>query len=216
MTKAFAYLRVSGKGQVDGDGFERQLAAIKAYAKANDIKIVDVFREEAVSGTLDSFERPAWIAMLNAILSNGVRAIIVEKCDRLARSAGIQEYILMDMQRRGIRVISADAADLETDDPMRILFRQVVGAIAQYEKAMIVLRLRGARRRIRERDGRCEGRKPYGTREGEDVVLAAMRNLRASGFTFDDLAAELSRRGHSTRTGKPWRGTTVRAILART
>ncbi len=51
--KAFAYPRVSGKGQVEGDGFTRQLEAIKAYALAHDIRIVKVFREEGVSGTND-------------------------------------------------------------------------------------------------------------------------------------------------------------------
>ena len=45
MKKAFAYLRVSGKGQVDGDGFTRQLEAIKTYAKGHGIRIVRVFRE---------------------------------------------------------------------------------------------------------------------------------------------------------------------------
>ena len=34
--KAFAYLRVSGKGQVEGDGFTRQLEAIRKYATEND------------------------------------------------------------------------------------------------------------------------------------------------------------------------------------
>ena len=46
--KAFAYLRVSGKGQIEGDGFTRQLEAIKGYAAAHGIKIVQVFREEAL------------------------------------------------------------------------------------------------------------------------------------------------------------------------
>jgi hypothetical protein len=40
MIKAFAYLRVSSKGQVGGDGFTRQLAAIRQYATAHDIKIL--------------------------------------------------------------------------------------------------------------------------------------------------------------------------------
>ena len=39
-TPAFAYLRVSGKGQVEGDGFERQLRAIKSYASAQGVRIV--------------------------------------------------------------------------------------------------------------------------------------------------------------------------------
>ena len=33
MKKAYAYVRVSGKGQVDGDGYERQEEAIYRYAK---------------------------------------------------------------------------------------------------------------------------------------------------------------------------------------
>ena len=58
MTKAFAYLRVSGKGQVNGDGFPRQLKAIREYAKAHDIRIAKIYREEGVSGTKDMENRP--------------------------------------------------------------------------------------------------------------------------------------------------------------
>jgi site-specific DNA recombinase len=85
MTKAFAYLRVSGKGQIKGDGFARQLQAIRGYAAAHEIKIAGVFREEGVSGTTESLDRPAWLAMMTEILANGVRTIIIEKLDRLAR-----------------------------------------------------------------------------------------------------------------------------------
>ena len=57
MTNAHAYLRVSGKGQVEGDGFTRQLKAIREYAAAHDIKIVNVYREEGVSGTYTNKKR---------------------------------------------------------------------------------------------------------------------------------------------------------------
>ena len=43
---AFAYLRVSGKSQIDGDGFARQEQAIRRYATAHGITITRVFREE--------------------------------------------------------------------------------------------------------------------------------------------------------------------------
>lgn len=57
--------------------------------------------------------------------------------------------------------------DLLKDDPSRKLMRQIFGAIAEYEKTMIVLKLRGARVRMRARNGRCEGAKPYGELPGE-------------------------------------------------
>jgi hypothetical protein len=87
MTKAFGYLRVSGDSQIDGDGFPRQLAAIKAYAKQHDVRIVKVFREEGVTGTKETMDRPAWVEMMTALHANGVKSIIIERLDRLARFA---------------------------------------------------------------------------------------------------------------------------------
>ena len=55
--RAYAYIRVSGKGQVAGDGFTRQEQAIKKYAKEKGYKIVNIFREKGVSGS--EIERPA-------------------------------------------------------------------------------------------------------------------------------------------------------------
>src|ERR1039457_1425659 len=85
MIKAFGYLRVSGKGQVDGDGFPRQLQAINAYAAEHDINIVKVFRENGVTGSKESMDRPAWAEMITALHGNSVRTIIIEKLDRLSR-----------------------------------------------------------------------------------------------------------------------------------
>jgi DNA invertase Pin-like site-specific DNA recombinase len=65
-------------------------------------------------------------------------------------------------------VISVEEPDLLSDDPTRILMRQFMGAIAQYEKTMIVRKLRGARARVRQLKGRREGAKPYGYYPGEN------------------------------------------------
>ena len=43
--KAFAYLRVSSIGQVDGDGWTRQQEACEQYAAAHGLEIKEVFRE---------------------------------------------------------------------------------------------------------------------------------------------------------------------------
>jgi DNA invertase Pin-like site-specific DNA recombinase len=78
VTKCFAYCRVSGKGQIEGDGFPRQKAAIRAYAKINEFRIVRWFLEEGVSGTIETMNRPAWAEMLTALHADGVRTIVVE------------------------------------------------------------------------------------------------------------------------------------------
>ena len=97
MNSAYAYLRVSGKSQVNGDGFPRQLKAIRDYAAAHDIKIAHVFREEGVSGTVESLDRPAWSELMAMLHSNGVRTILIEKLDRLARDLMVQEAAIADL-----------------------------------------------------------------------------------------------------------------------
>jgi len=213
MPKAYAYLRVSGKGQVKGDGFPRQLQAIKAYSAAHDIKVVQVFREEGVAGTKDSMDRPAWAAMMTALHANGVKTIVIEKLDRLARDLMVQEATIGDLQKDGFILISVAEPDLMASDPTRILMRQLMGAVAQYDKSQIVLKLRGARMRKRATEGRCEGRKPFGRDETERAAVERMKALRDAGLGFDRIAVQLNSEGVPTRTGKRWHGVVVNRIL---
>jgi DNA invertase Pin-like site-specific DNA recombinase len=213
MKSAFAYLRVSGKGQLEGDGFPRQLAAIRKHATAQGIKIARIFREEGVSGTKDLEHRPALQELLVALHSNGTRLVLVEKLDRLARDLMIQESIIADLKRSGFEIVSVTEPDLCNDDPSRVLMRQILGAFAQYERAMIVQKLRGARHRIRTRAGRCEGRKPFGARPGEREIIERMAKLRQGGLAVDKIAEALNAEGLKPRAGVRWYATSVYRVL---
>jgi DNA invertase Pin-like site-specific DNA recombinase len=174
-----------------------------------------VFREEGVTGTRESMDRPAWSEMMTALHSNGVRTIIIEKLDRMARDLMIQEATIADLQRDGFTLVSVQEPDLMASDPTRIAFRQMMGVFAQYDKSQIVLKLRGARMRKRAAEGRCEGRKPYGTREGEQAIIARMRALRKAGLGFDRIAAALNNEGLKPRAGERWHGVVVNRILSK-
>lgn len=213
MTKAFAYLRVSGRGQLEGDGFPRQRVAIKAYATAHDYRLIREFREEGVCGAIETMNRPAWSEMMGALHSNGVKTIVIERLDRLARDLIVQESAIADLQEHGFTLISVAEPDLMASDPSRVIMRQIMGSIAEYDKNMIVLKLRGARIRKRAAEGRCEGRKPFGERPDEQSAIARMRDLRDEGLGFDRIAQRLNSEGVPTRTGKPWHGFTVNRIL---
>lgn len=214
MTKAFAYLRVSGRAQVEGDGFPRQLAAIKGYATEHDIRVVKVFRDEGVSGTRDLDNRPALSDLMLALLANGVKVVLVERLDRLARDLMIQESIIGEFQKHGFQLISVAEPDLLSDDPTRKLMRQFMGAIAEWEKSMIVRKLRAARNRVKAKTGKCEGRKPYGFYDGEQAVIDRMKALRSEGLAYDDIAERLNADGMVTRTaGKRWFGMAVSRII---
>jgi site-specific DNA recombinase len=213
MEKAFAYLRVSGKGQIEGDGFTRQLNSIKAYASKNEIQIARVFREEGVSGTVESMNRPAFSEMMTALHGNGVRTVLIERLDRLSRDVVTQEITIRDMRRYGFAIVSVAEPDLMENDPSRKAFRQMMGVFAEFEKDTIVAKLRGTRIRKRAKEGRCEGRKPYGFYDGENVVIGRMKALRAEGLGFDRIAAQMNAEGLQTRTRGRWHGVMVNRIL---
>lgn len=154
--------------------------------------------------------------MLSALHSNGVKVILIEKLARLGRLLSVQESIIAELKRHGFELISVEEPDLLKDDPYRVMFRQFLSAISQCEKANIVLKLRGARQRMKQKTGRCEGRKPFGERFGEEKVLQRMKELRASGTGFDRIGATLTAEGVPTRTaGKHWHGFAVNLILKR-
>jgi len=216
--RAFAYLRVSGKGQVDGDGFTRQLEAVRKYATANGIRLFKVYRED-ITGTSDWENRPAFTEMMAALLANGTRMVLVERLDRVARDLMVQESIIADFKRKGLTIVSVNEPDLCSDDPSRVLMRQMLGAFFQYEKALLVAKLRGARQRTRAKTGRCEGRKPYGELEGETEVVKRIVALRRAGTAIDTIAETLNAEGVQSRgkqgKGGKWHGSTIRNVLMR-
>src|ERR1035441_10769436 len=90
------------------------------------MRVVEVFEEKALPGKTEWERRPAWTGMLQKIAGNGLRPIVIEKLDRLARDLMVQEHIIADLRRRGITLISAMEPDLCIDDPTRKLMRQII------------------------------------------------------------------------------------------
>jgi len=214
---AFAYLRVSGAGQIDGHGFDRQRTAVAEFAAKNGVQIVAEFRDEAVSGTTEWEARDGFAAMVEACEAQGVRMIVVENPDRLARDLPVQEAVLASLRKRGVRLMTASGVDLtDSADPMRVLVRQLLGAVAQYDKAQIVRKLASARKAKRDSGARCEGRKPYGARDGERAGverIAALVQIRT--YSLRRIAGTLNSERIPTRSGKPWSAESVRKVAAR-
>lgn len=222
-TKAVSYLRVSGKGQVDGDGFPRQRDSIAKYAKGQKLVLVDEYRDEGVSGTTELDNRPGLAAMLDRIDSNGVRVVIVENASRLARDLMVQEILLAEFRKRDVVVLEADGGNdltVGSADPTATLIRQVLGAVSQFEKSVLVLKLRAARQRTKSRTGQCEGVKPYGSLPGEAEIVDRIRQLRrkpvlGTRLSFAAIAKSLNTDGVPTRSGGQWSPSTIGQILGR-
>lgn len=163
MQSTFAYLRVSSEGQAkDGYGLSAQKTAIENYARKNGLTVTEFFADEGVSGALQC--RPALLRLFSALEQDEVHRVVILRLDRLARDLMVQENLISDFQKRGAQLISVDEPDLCSSDPTRTLFRQMKGAIAEYEKSMITLRMSAGRLAKAAQGGYAGGAVPYGYR----------------------------------------------------
>ena len=211
-TRAAAYYRTSSAANVEGDSLERQRVAVTSYAERNGITIVAEFYDAAVSGADPVHERPGFADLLNRIIGNGVGLVLIEDASRFARDLMVQLTGHERLRALGVELVPVNAPDHFRDDtPTARMVRQILGAVAEFEKAQLVARLRAAR----ERTGRKGGRAAVPA----EIVAAARRLAhprgRAGKRSLREISAELAALGHLAPSGQPYGAESVRRMLAR-
>ena len=222
--KLIGYCRVSTENQKNEGTIELQIQDIKKFAEQNNYKLVKIFQDNGVSGSLDWFERKGLNELFSYLEANRfVDGIMIYKLDRLARDLRIQENIIYDLQeKRKKKIISIKEPDLDSKDITRTLFRQMVSAVSQYEKGLITMRLSNGRIKKAERGGYAGGSTAYGYRaknkslkidKKEAEVIKSIFRMRKRKLSLRDIAKELNGKGVKTARKGKWYAGTVRYIL---
>lgn len=220
-----AYLRVSTEAQAGPDryGLSAQRADIIAYAQAHDMQIVQTFEDAGISGA--TLDRPGLSALLSAASSHLFSVVIVAKLDRVARDLMYQLWIEKELLKAGVEIISV-AEPTNGDDPTAHLFRQIIGAFAEFEKARITSRMSGGRVAKAKQGGYAGGRAAfgYGAKRGSHVltvepaeaaVVQQVFALRSSGLSLRSVADELNALGLCTAENRTWHAAQVKRVLDR-
>ncbi len=215
--EAVGYMRTSSATNV-GDGKDseaRPRKAIEGHAKRAGYVIVDWFYDPAVSGADRIESRPGFAALLARIAGNGARTIIVETANRFARDLIVQEVGFAMLRDLGVTLIAADSPSSFLDNgPTSKLIRQILGAVSEFDKAMTVAKLRGARERVRRIEGKCEGRKSYAERDASLVAKAReLRGTEGRPKSLRKIAAGLAGLGYVTPSGKHYSPSAVASML---
>ena len=229
--KVVAYLRVSTDRQVEhGHGLDVQRSAIKAWAKRHGHRIVATFSDEGVSGSNGWETREALPEALRALQDGRAKGLAVYRLDRLARDLVAQEMFLREVKKLGGEIFSTSPGEAgyladDPDDPSRALIRQILGAVSEYERKIIALRLKAGRQHKAKKGGFAFGAPPLGYRSvdkelktdpDEQAAVARMVELREEGLTIREIAARLGEEGFKTKRGKSvWHPTTVARVLDR-
>ena len=145
------------------------------------------------------------------------RTVIVETASRFARDLIVQETGWRLLHDAGIALIAADSPGGFLDDgPTAVMIRQILGAVSQFERAMLVAKLRSARERKKAVTGKCGGRKTYAERDAAMVAHAkklARYPVNGRKHSLREIAAELEAQGHLTKAGRRYAATAVARMI---
>jgi DNA invertase Pin-like site-specific DNA recombinase len=134
------YARVSTTDK--GQDPELQLSELREYCQRRDLLMIGEYVDR-VSGSRES--RPALDKLLAAAHRRKFDAVLVWKIDRLGRSLKHLVNTLADLSTLGVAFISLrDNLDLST--PSGRLMFQLIGTMAEFERALIQERVRAGLR----------------------------------------------------------------------
>jgi DNA invertase Pin-like site-specific DNA recombinase len=237
----WGYCRISSTKQEQGQSLDTQAEAIVVRAKALGLPPPIIVSEVAsagkpcfavqMSGRSKTDEepeaqlRPLFALLISALADRPGSALIFWKLDRMSRVMHEQELVLDLLGRQGVKAYSTQSSEEEVlagggGDPSRTMMRQIMGAVAQYERALIRLRMEAGTRTKAAKGGWVGGTVALGYRvEGGDLVIDpeaadtvrmvfAMRDVE--GMSHKAIAKELNRLENSAA----WYRIRVSRVLA--
>jgi len=176
--KVAIYIRVSTKKQDETN----QLPRLREIAASRGYDIVAEYSDEA---SAKDANRPAWKELMEDASKHRFDAILVTKLDRVMRSLVQLNITMSNLQTYGVKLICADIGEIDYSTPMGKVQMQIIGAIAEWEREIIVQRTKEG----------LEARKAKGVRLGrkrrDDIPIDTIATLRMSGKSWKSISTDL-------------------------
>src|SRR6201987_1607757 len=149
-----------------------QLAELREYVSRRGWNIVGEYLDEGISGSKES--RPQLNRLMGDVHQRKLEIVLVWKIDRFGRSLKHLVNALADLDAYGVAFVSLkDNLDLST--PSGRLMFQIIGAMAEFERALIQERVKSGMAQAR-RAGKRIGRPAL--RHFSPAELERIRALR--------------------------------------
>ncbi len=158
-----------------------QRAVVEQLATQRGFEITAVY-EEQVSGT--AAKRPELERMLSDAHAGRFDTLCIWALDRLGRSMFGNLQVVLDLDKKGVNIISVQESWLALDGPVRQLLVAVFSWVAGQEKARMVERVKVGMARAR-REGKHLGR------PRRDLDLRHALDLRGQGLSVRAVAKEM-------------------------
>jgi DNA invertase Pin-like site-specific DNA recombinase len=180
MKRVALYARVSTGGQT----VNNQIRELEAVGKRLGWNMVERYIDEGISGSKGRDERPALNEMLKAVIRREVDLVAAWSVDRLGRSLQELIAILSDLREREVDLYLHQQG-LDTATPSGRAMYQMLGVFAEFERAIIVERIKSGMARAKQEGKRLS--RPLTPEEIQERI----RELRAEGHSLRWIGEEL-------------------------
>src|SRR3954451_23077943 len=180
MKRVALYARVSTVGQT----VENQIRELEAVGERLGWEIVDRYIDQGISGAKGREQRPALDSLLKAVIRGEVDVVAAWSVDRLGRSLQDLVGLLNELRARGVDLYLHQQG-LDTGTPSGRAMYQMLGVFAEFERAIIVERIKAGMTRARAQ-GKRLSRPPI-----PQPVQQRIRELRARGMSLRKIANEV-------------------------
>jgi DNA invertase Pin-like site-specific DNA recombinase len=212
--RAIGYIRRSSRVNLEpGMSWELQVNAIHALAARYGVEDLELLWDWGKSGGAEKRHlRAGWAELHHRLETGSVQLIFGYAADRMARSLLDLLTFYRACEAAGAKVVYHDGGEQDFRTPEGKLRLQVMGSVAEFQRAQTVEKAK-AMHRIRRARGERVGRAPYGSREGDraDLVVVAFREVGS----FTGTARRLNEWGVPSFLGRLWRSSAVEAVLRR-
>lgn len=172
------YVRVSTRKQDETN----QLPRLREIAKNRGFEVFNEYSDEA---SAKDANRPGWKELMEDASNHRFDAILVTKLDRVMRSLVQLNITMSNLQAYNVKLICADIGEIDYSTPMGKVQMQIIGAIAEWEREIIVQRTKEG----------LEARKARGAKLGrkrrDDIPLDTIATLRMNGSSWNLISKDL-------------------------
>jgi DNA invertase Pin-like site-specific DNA recombinase len=213
------YARYSSERQNE-QSIVGQVDVCKKWASNNDIEIIDIYHDEALTGKTD--KRPDFQRMVKDAKNGKFDYVIVYKLDRFSRSRYDSATYKAKLKKYGVKVVSA--MENITAAPEGIILESLLEGMAEYYSANLAQNvLRGMSQKAEQGKYmggtiplgyKIDADKNYVIDENTAPIVKRIYEMYAGGDTIKEICKELNTAGYKSSTGKSFTYNSLHRLLS--